>query len=413
MSRNGKRRMLTGNKAAAWGARLSGIEYVPAFPITPQTEIVETLAEWFADGSLRGRFTNMDSEHSMFMAAGAAAATGVRVFTASSSQGILYGLESLYTVTGWRVPFVMVNVSRALATPITLEPDHNDVMSTRDCGLVQLHAETCQEVLDFVLMGYKIAEHPNVSIPVLVNMDGFVLSFSREPVLIPDEEEARRFLPSFKPAQPVFNARSPMARASAVFGGGTYMYFRIQQDLAARHAQTVFSETAEEFGERFGRVYGPVEGFHTDDADVVFVMSNSFATKGKAAVLKLRRQGIKAGLLKISLFRPFPSEAVARALVGREKVAVIDQNLSPGMGGITYPEIVAALYGRPNAPKKILSVIGGLGGKDIQEDEFMTVVDALNDGDARGPVYLYDEKDWAQFQALAKIARAEKGDADS
>jgi pyruvate ferredoxin oxidoreductase alpha subunit len=127
-----RKRMLTGNKAAAWGARLAGIEYVPAFPITPQTEIVETLSQWFADGTLHGKLTNMDSEHSMFMAVGAAAATGVRVFTASSSQGILHGLESIHTVAGWRVPFVMVNVSRALATPITLEPDHNDVMATRD-----------------------------------------------------------------------------------------------------------------------------------------------------------------------------------------------------------------------------------------------------------------------------------------
>ena len=204
-----KKRMLTGNKAAAWGARLARIEYVPAFPITPQTEIVETLSQWFADGTLQGKFTNMDSEHSMFMAAGAAATTGVRVFTASSSQGILHGLESIYTVAGWRVPFVMVNVSRALATPITLEPDHNDVMATRDCGLIQLHAETCQEVLDFILMGYKIAEHPLVSIPVLVNMDGFVLSFSREPAMIPDEKAALEFLPPYKPAQPVFRASQP------------------------------------------------------------------------------------------------------------------------------------------------------------------------------------------------------------
>jgi len=401
-----ERLMLTGNKAAAWGARLAGVEYVPAFPITPQTEIVETLAVWFADGSMQGRFTNMDSEHSMFMAAGAAAATGVRVFTASSSQGILYGLESLYTVTGWRVPFVMVNVSRALATPITLEPDHNDVMSTRDAGLVQLHAETCQEVMDFVLMGYRIAEHPKVSIPVLVNMDGFVLSFSREPVLIPRVEDARRFLPPFEPQQPVFNATEPMARASAVFGGGTYMYFRIQQDQAARHAESVFKETAKEFAEIFGRTYEPVERFHTDDAEVVFVMSNSFATKGKAAVLKLRRQGVKAGLLKISLFRPFPAKAVAEALAGRDRVAVIDQNLSPGAGGITYPEIVTALYGLPGAPRKILSVIGGLGGKDISESDFMAVIEALDDPKVEGPLYLYDEKDWAQFQALSKIARA-------
>ena len=397
--------MLTGNKAAAWGARLAGIEYVPAFPITPQTEIVETLSQWFADGTIKGKYTNMDSEHSMFMAAGSAAATGVRVFTASSSQGILYGLESIYTVAGWRVPFVMVNVSRALATPITLEPDHNDVMSTRDCGLIQLHAETCQEILDFILMGYKIAEHPLVSLPVLVNMDGFVLSFSREPVMIPDEKAVRDFLPAFQPQQPVFRATRPMARASAVFGGGTYSYFRIQQDLASRKAETVFNETAKEFAERFGRHYEPVERFHLEDADVVFVMSNSYATKGKAAVLKLRGQGIKAGLMKIRLFRPFPSEAIVEALSGCAKVAVVDQNLSPGMGGITYPEIVTALYGKKDAPEKILSVIGGLGGKDIKDSDFMAIVDKLNDPDSKGPVYLYEEGDWQQFQRLQKIAQ--------
>lgn len=211
--------MLTGNKAAAWGARMARVDYVPAFPITPQTEIVETLAEWYADNSMSGKFTNMDSEHSMFMAAGAAAAAGVRVFTASSSQGILHGMESLYTITGWRVPLLMVNVSRALATPITLEPDHNDVMSTRDCGMIQLHAETCQEVFDFILIGYRIAENPQVCLPVLVNMDGFYLSFTREPVIIPDPKAITEFLPLFKAVQPVFQASQPMARASAVFGG--------------------------------------------------------------------------------------------------------------------------------------------------------------------------------------------------
>jgi pyruvate ferredoxin oxidoreductase alpha subunit len=347
----------------------------------------------------------MDSEHSMFMAAGSAAATGVRVFTASSSQGILYGLESIYTVAGWRVPFVVVNVSRALATPITLEPDHNDVMSTRDCGLIQLHAETCQEVLDFVLMGYKISEDPSVSLPLLVNMDGFVLSFSREPVVLPDELEARDFLPQFQPDDLVFRASRPVARASAVFGGGTYTYFRIQQDLAARQAKNVFKQTAAEFGDRFGRNYEPVERFHLDDAEVVFVMSNSFATKGKAACLKLRQQGIRAGLLKLRLFRPFPTEEVAEALSGRPLVAVIDQNLSPGMGGITYPEIVTAMYDQKDRPQKILSVIGGLGGKDIKEEDFLTLVHRLQDPNSKGPVYLYDENDARQFEQLKKIAQ--------
>ncbi len=397
--------MLTGNKAAAWGARLAGVQYVPAFPITPQTEIVETLSQWMANGKMQGKYTNMDSEHSMFMAAGGAAASGVRVFTASSSQGILHGMESIYTVVGWRVPFVMVNVSRALATPITLEPDHNDVMSTRDCGLVQLHAETCQEILDFVLLAYALAESPEVCLPVLINMDGFYLSFTREPIILPDAEEVKQFLPPFKPVQPVFQGSRPMSRASAVFGGGTYTYFKIQQDLAARKAEDIFIEKAREFGDRFGRYHETVEQFHVEDADYIFVMSNSFATKGKSAVLKLRAQGIKVGLIKLIMFRPFPKKAIADALNGKRKIAVFDQNLAPGMGGITYPEIVTAVHSRHQEHQTILSVIGGLGGKDITDEDFLTVIQYLDKEDFHDPLFLYDEKDWNQFQKIKDIAK--------
>lgn len=396
--------MLTGNKAAAWGARLAGVDYVPAFPITPQTEIVETLSQWFAQGLMKGKFTNMDSEHSMFMAAGSAAATGVRVFTASSSQGILYGLESLYTVAGWRVPFVLVNVSRALATPITLEPDHNDVLSMRDTGIPQLHAETCQEVVDYMLMAYRIAEHPDVMLPVLVNLDGFYLSFTRESVVLPDEAEAREFLPPFTAQQPVFQASQPMARASAVFGGHIYSYFRLQHHLAARQVLPVFDTVAQEFGDRFGRYYKPVEEYQMQDADYVFVMSNSFATKGKAAVNKLRKQGIKAGLLKIALYRPFPADAIAQSLAGHSKVAVIDQNLSPGLGGITFPEIVKALYNLDDRPDRLLSVVGGLGGMDIQEGDFMTIVEHLDGPPRDEPLFLYGEEQLDQFLKLRQIA---------
>lgn len=399
-----RRIMLTGNKAAAWGARLARAQYVPAFPITPQTEIVETLSRWFADGTMKGKFTNLDSEHSMFSAAAAGAASGVRVFTASSSQGIVYGLEVLYTVTGWRVPFVMVNVSRALATPITLEPDHNDVMSTRDCGLIQLHAETCQEILDFVLMGYRIAEDRKVCLPVLVNLDGFYLSFTREPVLLPDDKAIAAFLPPFAPVQPVFQASRPMARAPAVFGGGNYMFFKIQHHLAALQAAAAFTKVAHEFGARFGRFYEPVEPYRLEEAEYVFVMSNSFATKGKAAVDALRRGGVRAGLLKLRLFRPFPADAVRNALCGHAKVAVIDQNLSPGTGGITFPEIVAALYEAENRPQKILSVIGGLGGKDIKEEDFLAVIEHLDRPDFKGPLFLFNENDLTQFYKLQRIA---------
>ncbi len=409
MGKNSSQRlMLTGNKSAAWGARLAKVEYVPAFPITPQTEIVETLAKWFADGTLKGKFTNMDSEHSMFMAAGAAAATGVRVFTASSSQGILHGMESIYTIAGWRTPMVIVNVSRALATPITLEPDHNDIMSVRDCGFIQLHAETCQEIFDFILMGYKISEDPFVCLPVLVNMDGFYLSFTREPVLIPNELEIEKFLPDFKTSQPVFRASQPMARASAVFGGSTYTYFKIQQDLANRQAEEVFLKVSKEFENQFGRSYDVAEKFYMDDAEFVFVMSNSFSTKGKDAVLKLRKQGVKAGLLKLRLFRPFPKSFIADALCGCDNVAIIDQNLAPGMGGITYPEIVTSLYARENRPKNILSVIGGLGGKDITEGDFLSIIEKLKNSETEKPLYLFGESDGANFERLQQLAISNK-----
>jgi pyruvate ferredoxin oxidoreductase alpha subunit len=399
-------KMLTGNKAAAWGARLANVDYVPAFPITPQTEIVETLAQWFAEGVMRGRFTNMDSEHSMFAAAGAAAASGVRVFTASSSQGILFGLEMLYTVTGWRIPFLMVNVARALATPITLEPDHNDVFSTRDAGIVQLHAETCQEISDLILLGYRVAEDPRVCLPVLVNMDGFYLSFTREPVLLPDAQSALEFLPLYRPIQPVFQASMPQARASAVFGGGNYTYFKIQQHLAECHAEQVFNEAAVEFLDRFGRSYGVLERYKMDDAEYVFVMSNSFATKGKAAVNNLRQRGVRAGLLKLRMLRPLPGKAIADALCGSavKKVAVIDQNISLGMGGITFAELASVLYDRKDRPERLLSVIGGLGGKDIREADFLAIIEHLDRPDFQGPLFLFGAEDLVEFRKLQNIA---------
>ena len=184
------RSLLTGNGAAAWAVRLARVDYVPAFPITPQTEIIETLAAWIDQGELDCRLMMLESEHSMLTAAGAAAATGVRVFTATSSQGLLYAMEMLYTVAGWRTPLVMVNVSRGLSAPITLEPDHNDILAARDSGFLQIHCATCQEVLDSVLMAFRLAEDRRVHLPVIVNLDGFYLSFTREPVELPEPDHS-------------------------------------------------------------------------------------------------------------------------------------------------------------------------------------------------------------------------------
>ncbi len=375
------RKLLTGNAAAAWGARLADVDYVPAFPITPQTEIIETLAGWFEDGSMSGRFVTLDSEHAMITAAGAAAATGVRTFTATSSQGLIYAMEALYTVAGWRVPFVLVNVSRGLSAPITLGPDHNDVLAARDAGLAQIHCETCQEVLDSVLMAFRIAEDSRVSLPVLVNLDGFFLSFTREGVEIPDADQVRDFLPPFEPNHPPFRASAPIAQGVAVLDGPTYSYFRYQLHRAMEQVIEVHRETADAFADRFGRRYDVIESYKLDDADLVIVMAGSFATKGKAAVNRWREQGHRVGLLRLRLVRPFPVREVTAVLRDRRAVAVIDQNISPGLGGILFHELAAGLAGASHTPA-LRSFIGGLGGKDISHAEFEHVLTSLLQAEA-------------------------------
>lgn len=403
------RELLTGNAAAAWGARLAEVDYVPAFPITPQTEIIEDLAGWFADGNMQGKYVTMDSEHAMMTAAGAAAATGCRVFTATSSQGLLYGLEALWTVVGWRVPFVMVNVSRGLASPITLEPDHNDILATRDSGCLQIHAETCQEVLDAILLGYRIAEDPRVLLPVIVNLDGFYLSFTREPVEVPTLDEVRQFLPAFVPRHAQFRGSKPMAQGVGVLHASAYSHFRYQTHLAARAGLEVFAQAADEFARCFGRRHDVVETYELDDAELVLVMAGSFATKAKTAIQALRKEGKRVGLLRLRLVRPWPNQAIARALTGRRALAVIDQNLSPGLGGIFFQEVAASVGQLPNRPV-LRSFIGGLGGKDISQAEFRHVIDVLDSarpGEVQeSPELLFTEADWLQTQALMKTAQA-------
>ena len=406
------RLLLTGNGAAAWGARLARADYVPAFPITPQTEIIETLGRWIDAGELDARMVTLDSEHSMITAAGAAAATGVRVFTATSSQGLLYGMEMLYTVAGWRAPFVLVNVSRALATPITLEPDHNDVLAARDSGFLQFHAATCQEVLDGVLLAHRLAEDRRVRLPAIVNLDGFYLSFTREPVELPDAEAAARFLPDFDPGSLGFRASKPISQAVAVLGGGPYSYFRYEMHRAAEQALAVFDEVAADFSRTFGRAYQAVEAYRADDAEIVFLMIGSFATKAREAVDRLREAGEAVGLVRPRLLRPYPADALRRALAGRRGVAVIDQNLSIGKGGVLHAELASALYGRPDAPPVLASFIGGLGGRDIGAEEFYAMAEAVRRAADAGrtpePRLLYTADELREVRKLQGIARAER-----
>jgi pyruvate ferredoxin oxidoreductase alpha subunit len=404
------RKLLTGNAAVAWGVRLAQVDYVPAFPITPQTEIIETLAGWCESGEMPCKLVTLESEHSMITAAAAAAATGVRVFTATSSQGLLYGMEMIYTVAGWRVPFVLVNVSRALASPITLEPDHTDVLAARDSGFLQIHCATCQEVLDSVLLAYRLVEDRRVRLPAIVNLDGFYLSFTREPVEVPQAQDVRAFLPEFDPEAIEFRASKPISQAVAVLGGSQYSYFRYEAHLAQLQALAVYDEIAADFAGRFGRSHPAVEAYRCDDAQVVFFMIGAFATKAKEAVDRLRERGDKVGLVRPRLLRPCPTEALRRLLLGRRAVVVIDQNLSMGKGGVLHTELASVLYGQRGAPV-LLSFIGGLGGRDLPPEEFFEMAKlarAADAGTAPEPRLLYTSGELRELRKLQAVARSER-----
>ena len=409
--------LLTGNGAAAWVSRLARVDYVQAFPITPQTEIIESLASWIDGGEMRGRLVTLESEHSMLTAAGAAAATGVRVFSATSSQGLLYAMEMLYTVAGWRTPFVLVNVSRGLSAPITLEPDHNDVLAARDSGFLQIHCADCQEVLDSVLIAYRLAEDSRVRQPVLVNLDGFYLSFTREPVTVPAPAEVDDFLPAFDAESIAFRASAPESQAVAVLGGGPYSYFRYETHLALLNGLAVYDEIGADFAERFGRAHPAVEAYRCEDADIVLVMIGSFASKAREAVDRLREAGQLVGLVRPRLLRPFPAEHLQRLLAGKHGVAVIDQNLSMGLGGVLHSELSSALYGKSGAPAVLLSFIGGLGGRDITPEEFYEIAavtrQAAESGVIPPPRLLYTRDEVREVTKLQAIAHAERNELET
>jgi len=406
------RALITGNQAAAWGARLARADYVPAFPITPQTEIIETIAGWIDKGEMDCRMTMMESEHSMITAAGAAAATGVRVFSATSSQGLMFAMEMIYGVPGMRAPFVLVNVSRGLQTPLTLEPDHTDVLAARDSGFLQIHCATCQEVLDQTLIAYCLAEHHRVRLPVIVNLDGFHLSFTREPVEIPDAEAVDRFLPGFDPETTRFLAGEPVTQGAVVLGPSPYSYFRYENHLAALQGLPAYEAIAGEFAETFGREYHALDTYRSEDAEYVLFMMGSFATKAKDAVDRMREAGWRIGLVRPRLLRPFPDEPLRRALAGKRGVAVVDQNLSMGKGGVLHSELASVLYGQPDAPPILASFIGGLGGRDIAPEEFFEMIKVLRRAAEEGrtpPVrLLFTADELSEVRKLQAVAHAER-----
>jgi len=354
-----KQTLVTGNEAAAWGARLVRPNYIPTFPITPQTECIETLAGWISDGEMPGIFFDrMESEHSVMSAAVGAAAVGARVFTATSSQGLLLMHEVLYIAAGMRLPIVMATISRGLSAPVTLWSDHNDFLDQRDSGWLMFHAENNQEVLDMMLQAYRIAEDPRVLLPAMVNMDGYVLSFTDEPITIPSPEMVEEFLPKYTPNHTIAKDR-PVTVGPPVLD--EYSIFRAQNHVASRNALNVIEEVQDDFERIFGRRYHLVDEFMLEDAELVLVTQGSMSTTTKAAILEMRDEGIKVGLLRLRVIRPWPAKAIAAALKNAKAVAVIDRNVAPGRGGIMFPEIVETLYHLDTRPL-VSSFVVGLGG---------------------------------------------------
>jgi pyruvate ferredoxin oxidoreductase alpha subunit len=359
--------ILDGNQAAAYAVKLVRVKCFPAFPITPQTEIMETIAEWKADGKINIDFWELDSEHSVLSAALGSEATGARTFTATSSQGLLLMHEILYNVSGLRLPMVMVNVARGLSAPLTLWSDMNDFFAMRDTGWISFICETNQEVLDTIIMAYKIAESEKILLPVLVNMDGFIHSYTRTQVDVPNQKKIDKFLPKLD-LDVTLNVKKPKTLGMVVMK--EYMFFRSQVHKALLDSKDVIKKVHDQWYKLTKRKYDVVEKYKLNNAKVAVVIAGANSTIAKAAVDSLRKRGIKVGLLRIRLYRPFPEQEIKSALRNIKKVAVLDQNICPGLSGILYPEVKSALFGEKVS---VSNYIIGLGGKPVSQKEFENI----------------------------------------
>jgi pyruvate/2-oxoacid:ferredoxin oxidoreductase alpha subunit len=354
-------KVIMGNHALSWGALLARAEVIAAYPITPQTEVVELLSNMCADGDLDAEFIKVESEHSAMAASMGASAAGARTFTATSSQGLALMHEVLHWATGARLPIVMGNINRAMGPPWSIWTEQTDSISQRDTGWMQIYASSIQEIMDSVIQAYKVAEQ--IYIPAMIVLDSFVLSHTNENCDIPDQDKVDAYLPRFE------NEYRMDTEKPAAYGGLTgpdwyyELRYKIQRDI--QKALGLFEETGKEFGEVFGRHYGLVETYKLDDADTVLVASATTGSTARPVIDALREEGHKVGLIRVRVFRPFPSDLLRKLLRGRKKVAVIDRNISFGMSGAFYAETKAALYNEKNAPP-MWGYIAGLGGRDIR-----------------------------------------------
>ncbi len=354
------KKIMVGNHAVSWGVMLARAEVIPAYPITPQTTIVEELAVLCAEERLRAKFIPVESEHSAMACSIGASAAGVRAFTATSSQGLALMHEMLHWAAGARLPIVMANVNRALGSPFNIWGEQSDSLSQRDTGWLQLYCENNQEVLDTVLQSFKIAEE--VLLPVMLVLDAYVLSHTAEAVDIPEQSLVDQFLPRYQPKLRL-DPKEPHS-FGCVSPPEYLMEFRYKMQQAMLEAKEVSRRVDEEFGRTFGRNYGLIEPYRCEGADLILVTSGSVAGTARVAVDALREKGRKVGLVKIRLFRPFPKEELLEVVGDVETVAVLDRSLSLGIGGIFAHEIRAAFSNEKKHPP-IFSYITGLGGRDI------------------------------------------------
>lgn len=357
-----------GSFAVAEAVRLADTDVVAAYPITPQTHIVERLSEMVADGDLNANFIYVESEHSAMSASLGSAAVGARTFTATAGQGLELMHEVLYLASSMRLPIVMTVANRALSGPLNVWGDHSDVMATRECGWIQYFAENAQEAFDLTLCAFKIAEHKDVLFPVMVHMDGFHVSHVVEPYLLPDKEEIAGFLPPLNYPAPL-DPNKPVSMG-AFAPPAVYSECRKAQDVAINSTIGTIEAVWNEFGKLLGRQYLPIETYKTEDADTILVSIGSFNQMAAVAVDKLREEGKKVGLVRIRLWRPFPLQAFRQAVKSAKNIVTFDRSMS--YGGTTGPlcaEVKSALYGTEAAPR-IAGFIGGLGGRDMSPKQF-------------------------------------------
>ncbi len=357
------REFMSGNDAVANAVSLCRTPLIAAYPITPQTSIYERLSSWEASGQLKGIMMRTESEHSAMASCIGASLTGVRTFTATSSQGLGLMHEMLHFAAGCRLPIVMVNVNRIISAPWGFWADHLDSLSQRDTGWMQFYCENGQEALDTVIQAYKIAEQ--VYLPVMVCVDAFYVSHFVEPVEVPDQEQVDSFLPPLDLPHR-FDVDKPGFLVPVV-SSEKYREYKHLAHVGMESVKTIARQVDQEFQAKFGRGYGLVEPYMMDNADVVLVAVGSMTSTTRLAVSQMREEGLKVGMLKLRAFRPFPVEAIQQALSGKKKVAVIDRNFSVGGGGIFCQELKSALVHSADRPL-VYSYIAGSGGTDVNPD---------------------------------------------